>query len=246
MDNNNSERQISVYGPPIKGTFVNWVQTLDIVDPIDWMSINFPDVEDDEELVFQNNYKTGYNDLKSFLHDNYDKFGGCEIISLRRYGNNNYLECYIGVIIDNQNRTPDTTMMTAVDSFSNQFNLPRPKIFTVIDNRQFHDGEYTYADTIDTIPEEDSDSESNTTDNRYEEELDTISSSSSEEPDAISEEDSTDFTDFTSDSESISDDIKSCSNESVISLELFDINSDDVFTMYYLNNSNKFTKGICV
>jgi len=242
MDSSNSERQITVYGPQIRGTLVNWVQTLDIVDPIDWVSINFPDVDDDEEVTFQKNYKTGYNDLKSFLDDNYDKFGGCEIISLRRYDNNNYLECYIGVIIDNQNRTPDT--MTEVDNFCNEFNLPRPKIFTAIDNRQFHDGEYTYTDTIDTIPEEDSDSESNTTDNSSEEELDTISSS--EEPDAISEEDSTDFSDFTSDSESISDDIKSCSNESVISLEPFDINSDDVFTMYYLNNSNKFTKGICV
>lgn len=65
-------------------------------------------------------------------------------------------------------------------------------------------------------------------------------------PSEISEEDSMDFSDTNSDSESISDDMQGCVNESVISLEPFDINSNDIFTMYYLNNSNKFANGTCV
>lgn len=65
-------------------------------------------------------------------------------------------------------------------------------------------------------------------------------------PSEILEEDSMDFSDTNSDSESISDNIEGCVNESVISLEPFDIKSNDIFTMYYLNNSNKFANGTCV
>ena len=58
-----------------------------------------------------------------------------------------------------------------------------------------------------------------------------------------SEEDSDDFTNvITSDSESLTDDIQSCPNNDVITLEPYDINSSDVFTIYYLNSMKNIAR----
>ena len=63
----------------------------------------------------------------------------------------------------------------------------------------------------------------------------------------ISEEDSDDFTNvITSDSDSITDDISSCPNNDLITLEPYDMNLNDVFTIYYLNNMKKFSTGSCI
>ena len=63
----------------------------------------------------------------------------------------------------------------------------------------------------------------------------------------ISEEDSDDFTNvITSDSDSLTDDISSCPNNDIITLEPYDINLSDVFTIYYLNSMKKFSTGSCI
>jgi ankyrin repeat protein len=60
------------------------------------------------------------------------------------------------------------------------------------------------------------------------------------------EEDSSDFISIQSNTESISNEEIKCTNVDVINMENYDTNSEDVFTIFYLNNLNKFSSNSCV
>jgi ankyrin repeat protein len=60
------------------------------------------------------------------------------------------------------------------------------------------------------------------------------------------EEDSNDFTSIQSNTESISDKEIKCTNVDLINMENYDTNSENVFTIFYLNNLNKFSSNSCI
>ena len=60
------------------------------------------------------------------------------------------------------------------------------------------------------------------------------------------EEDSSDFVSIQSSTESISNKEIKCTNVDIINMENYDTNSQDVFTIFYLNNLNKFSSNSCV
>ena len=60
------------------------------------------------------------------------------------------------------------------------------------------------------------------------------------------EEDSSDFVSIQSSTESISHKEIKCTNVDIINMENYDTNSEDVFTIFYLNNLNKFSSNSCV
>jgi hypothetical protein len=63
---------------------------------------------------------------------------------------------------------------------------------------------------------------------------------------AVREEDSNDFNDIQSNGDFLSDKDVRCTNTDLINLEEYDTDSDDVFSIFYLNNSNKFTSKTCL
>ena len=62
----------------------------------------------------------------------------------------------------------------------------------------------------------------------------------------VNEEDSNNFSDIKSDADSILNENLSCTNVDVITMENYKTDSNDVFTIYYLNNQNQFTSNSCV
>ena len=60
------------------------------------------------------------------------------------------------------------------------------------------------------------------------------------------EEDSDSFNNTVSDEQSIVQEITKCPNEDFINLKPYNINNDDIFTLYSLNSNNKFNIAICV
>lgn len=64
--------------------------------------------------------------------------------------------------------------------------------------------------------------------------------------DLIIEEDDDDYIDISLVYDSVLEDIESCPNDDMINLEKYDLQSDDIFTIYYLNSKNKFTTASCV
>ena len=62
----------------------------------------------------------------------------------------------------------------------------------------------------------------------------------------VVEEYSSDFVSIQSSTESISNKEIKCTNVDLINMENYDTNSEDVFTIFYLNNLNKFSSNSCV
>lgn len=258
-----------IYGPNIRYSLNEWVVKLKLVDAREWVSDNLgiDNEMSDEEIynLFMDNYDGGYIELVDFLNmlrDHANQEEMLHLISLIPQINlisghidSRSTRCSIGVIanVSSSNQEETVVAFSNVNHICTTYGLIDPTIYT---------GTVYQIDYSETnLPTDFSDSETNSErdptdfseerdptyfseDNLTEDPVDLTDDST--DTDNLSEEDFVDFSDITSDSESVSDDIQSCSNESVISLEPFDIHSEDVFTIYYLNNSNKFANGTCV